>query len=138
MKASHNKYRGSTCAVHALYERPPLKRHSCPGTHGAEEGAGEGAPGCAPGRGGTAAPPGHCGSARAGDLPAPKVTRDAALTTQAPAADSVLEWRKISVTATSPVQQNSGDKWSHNLLCKISYWFDQVVKPRKPRVIFSL
>lgn len=86
--------------------------------------------GCIPSRSGTAAPP--------GDLPALKVTEDTALITQAPAVDSVLEGRKMSVTATRPVQQNSGDKWNRSLLCTLSQWFGEVVKARKLRVIFSL
>lgn len=44
-----------------------------------------------------------------GDLPAPKVTQDTALTIQALAADSVLKWRRMSTT-TDPVQPNSVDE----------------------------
>lgn len=66
----------------------PLQHNSCPGTHCSEEDAGEGAPGFVPGRSGTAAPSGHCGSAQAGDLPVPKFTWDTALIIQPLAVDS--------------------------------------------------
>lgn len=91
MKASSISNTGRAC-THAQQTRcmnmHPLQHNSCPGTHCAEEDAGEGAPGCVPGRSGTAAPPGHCSSAQAGDLPVPKFTRDTALIIQALAVDS--------------------------------------------------
>lgn len=65
----------------------PLQHNSCPGTHCSEEDTGKGAPGCVPGRSGTAAPSGHRVSAQAGDLPVPKFTRDTALIIQPLAVD---------------------------------------------------
>lgn len=135
MKASSTANTGGACAqwthrrnTHPLSTAPVLG-------HTVQEDASEGALGCVPGRRRTAALPGHC-SGRG--PPSPTNHMGSSSPPSGTSNNSVLEWKKMSMTATSPVSKIQGTSGATIYCARYPNGLTRWSNVESPRVIFSL